>query len=311
MDFLTRVDDVALLAHLGLYLVSEKDHDQIYARLHGNTLPFDDMLNCVGARWDRVAQTWNFLNRDSLVRFVDVLAEEVQPSKGGLSEASVAYIGQPGPQTPLYKLLNHGPNAIVNHELLELVLSFDSYLSDPASISRELMDEFGSLGAVLGCEPGRLSAFNDVTPRIVGLIKAIQLTIERVLHEPIQNNPILGSWQALLDYLRIRLKHRQREELIVLYLDRKNQLIKADSSQGTIDHAPLYPRDIAARALELFAGSVILAHNHPSGDPTASSGDIEMTKKTMKALESLDIVLHDHVIVGRASHTSFRSEGLI
>jgi DNA repair protein RadC len=207
--------------------------------------------------------------------------------------------------------MEFGGNSMENAELLELLLSFDSYVIDPTTLGCQLIDEFGSLGAVLASEPAQLKLVENITPRTSSLLKAIQLTLERVMHEPIKDNPVLGSWDALLKFLAIRLQHRKIEELLVIYLDRKNRLIKTDSTSGTVSHVPLYPRNIASRALELFASAVILAHNHPGGNPTASEPDIVMTKKVKNALEALDITLYDHVIISHGKHFSFQAEGLI
>ena len=124
----------------------------------------------------------------------------------------------------------------------------------------------------------------EVTPRVHGLLKAIQLSIERVLHENVQQNPIIGSSQALLDFLRARLRHRQREELVVIYMDRQNRLIKSDCVQGSVSRVHLCPRDVATRALELFATAVIIGHNHPGGDAKPSKEDVVTTRQVHLAL---------------------------
>ncbi|MEM9360955.1 MAG: DNA repair protein RadC, partial [Pseudomonadota bacterium] len=202
-------------------------------------------------------------------------------------------------------------NALENEDLLELILSFDNFITDPQAMSKQLFSEFGSLGAILSSEPERLTRLEGITPRVNGLLKAIQLSIERVLHENVQQNPIIGSSQALLDFLSARLRHRQREELIAMYMDRQNRLIKVEGAQGTVSHVHLSPRDVATRALELFASSVIIAHNHPGGDKKPSREDVHITKQLDAALKALNIELYDHVIVCGKSCFSFKSEGLI
>ena len=140
----------------------------------------------------------------------------------------------------------------------------------------------------------------------------VQAAAERLLKEQVVDRPILGSWQALLDYLGVAMKFGGTEQVRILYLDRKNALLADDASaQGTVDQAPVYPREVARRALELGASALILVHNHPSGDPTPSRADIEMTKAVARALETVGVTLHDHVIVGRKGHSSFRSLGLL
>jgi len=144
------------------------------------------------------------------------------------------------------------------------------------------------------------------------LLKAIGELLQRVLREQIQDRPVIGSWTALLDYLQVALAHEPIEQFRVLFLDRKNILIRDEVQQrGTVDHTPLYPREITRRALELQASALIMVHNHPSGDPTPSRADIEMTKQVVQALAPVGITVHDHVIVGKNRHTSFKSQRLI
>jgi DNA repair protein RadC len=144
------------------------------------------------------------------------------------------------------------------------------------------------------------------------LLRAIGELLQRVLREQIRERPVIGSWTALLDYLQVALTHEPIEQFRVLFLDRKNILIRDEVQQrGTVDHTPLYPREITRRALELQASAIIMVHNHPSGDPTPSRADIEMTKQVVQALAAVGISVHDHVIVGKNRHTSFKSQRLI
>jgi len=300
-----------LLSEFDLYAEKNSEEEGVYARLYGLTFPHNDTLNEAGAVWDRARQSWVFDNEANLMHFAEILDRTRDNNLIGLEEEPYTFVGANSLQNQLSRFLELGANALRNEELLELLLSFDSYLDDPSTMSRQLLEEFGSFGAVLKSEPARLQNFEGITPRVHGLLKAIQLTIERVLHEPIQGAPVIGSWSALLDYARARLAHRQIEEILVLYLDKKNRLIKMESNEGTIDHAPLYPRIVAAKALELFASAVIVAHNHPGGDAKPSKGDIEITKRVSNALELLEISLHDHFIICDRSHFSFRTEGLL
>ena len=299
------------LARFDLCLTTAHGDEQAYALLSGSTFPFDQSLHDSGARWEPDNQIWTLCSEEVLQNFLAILDRTHENDLQELAEEVAPFTSTHDLETPLSRLQTLGPNALGNKELLELLLSFDSFLADPSAMSRQLFDELGSLGAVLACETGRLAQFTDVTPRICSLLKAVQLTIERVLHEPVQQNPIIGSMDALLDYLRGRLQHRQREEFLVLYLNRKNRLIKIEETQGSISHVKVYPRDIVARALELFASSIIVAHNHPSGAPEPSRGDVEITRQLGRALDSLEIVLYDHVIVGTQSLFSFKHKGLI
>lgn len=144
------------------------------------------------------------------------------------------------------------------------------------------------------------------------LLKLVTELLQRVLREQIQDRPVISSWSALLDYLQVALSHEPIEQFRVMFLDRKNVLIKDEVQQrGTVDHTPLYPREIVKRALELAASAIIMVHNHPSGDPTPSKADLEMTKQVVAALAAVGITVHDHVIVGKNKHTSFKSQRLI
>jgi DNA repair protein RadC len=144
------------------------------------------------------------------------------------------------------------------------------------------------------------------------LLKLVTELLQRVLREQIQDRPVISSWSALLDYLQVALSHEPIEQFRVMFLDRKNVLIKDEVQQrGTVDHTPLYPREIVKRALELAASAIIMVHNHPSGDPTPSKADLEMTKQVVAALAAVGIMVHDHVIVGKNRHTSFKSQRLI
>ena len=144
------------------------------------------------------------------------------------------------------------------------------------------------------------------------LLKLVTELLQRVLREQIQDRPVIGSWSALLDYLQVALSHEPIEQFRVMFLDRKNVLIKDEVQQrGTVDHTPLYPREIVKRALELAASAIIMVHNHPSGDPTPSRADLEMTQQVVGALGAVGIQVHDHVIVGKNKHTSFKSQRLI
>jgi DNA repair protein RadC len=144
------------------------------------------------------------------------------------------------------------------------------------------------------------------------LLKAIGEVLKRMLREEIRDRPVIGSWTALIDYLQVALAHEPIEQFRVLFLDRKNILIRDELQQrGTVDHTPLYPREIVKRALELGASAIIMVHNHPSGDPTPSRADIEMTKQVVQAMSAVGLAVHDHVIVGKNRHTSFKSQRLI
>ena len=144
------------------------------------------------------------------------------------------------------------------------------------------------------------------------LLKAINSLFQRVLKEEIKDRPVIGSWTALIDYLQLAMQHDAAEHFRILFLDRKNILIRDEvQSRGTVDHTPLYPREVVKRALELAASAIIMVHNHPSGDPTPSQADIDMTRQVIGALAQVSITVHDHIIVGKNRHTSFKTQRLI
>ena len=210
------------------------------------------------------------------------------------------------------RFLTGGAAAMPDYELLELILFRAVPRQDMKPLARLLLDRFGDFNRVLSATPQRLQEVPGVGPAVIAELKIIEAAAQRLARARVLNRPILGSWQALLDYCHTAMAHAETEQFRLLYLDRKNNLI-ADEEQarGTVDHVPVYPREILRRALELNASALILVHNHPSGDPTPSEADIAMTRRICQAAESLSIAVHDHLIIGKSREISFRSEGLI
>ena len=205
-----------------------------------------------------------------------------------------------------------GGAAMPDYEILELVL-FDAMARiDTKPIARALLDEFGDFNAVISAETTRLTAVDGVGDAIATRLKVVQAAAQRLQRARIIQRHVLSGWDALLDYCHTTMAHRSTEQFRVLYLDRKNALI-ADEEQarGTVDHVPVYPREVVKRALELNASALILVHNHPSGDPTPSNADIAMTDQIADAARALSITLHDHIIIGRETELSFRTEGFL
>ena len=210
------------------------------------------------------------------------------------------------------KLLTRGANALEDYELLETLLFAFLPRRDVKPIAKTLLGRFGSLSAVLAAPASDLAAIDGMGETSAAYIKATAELHLRAAREDIAARPVISSWTALLAYVRGHLQHETREQFRVLFLDRKNQLIADEiMSQGTVDHAPVYPREIARRALELAASSLILVHNHPSGDTTPSRADISITREIVDALTPFEISVHDHLIVGTGGVTSFKSAGLI
>lgn len=205
-----------------------------------------------------------------------------------------------------------GADALPDYELLELALFRAIPRRDVKPLAKALIRRFGSFAEVLSAEPARLAEIEGVSAGVVADLKLMEAAGRRLARGAIAARPLLASWSALLEYLRATMAFSAREEFRVLFLDRRNHLI-ADEVQGrgTVDHTPVYPREVARRALELSSTAIILAHNHPSGDPTPSGPDIRMTREIVTVLDPLGIVVHDHVILGRDGHASLKGLKLI
>ena len=197
-------------------------------------------------------------------------------------------------------------------ELLELLLYFGRSGQRAATLAAQLLERFGSLGGVMAADPAKLAQVLGDDGVSVTLLKAIRAAVKAIVREPLEDRPVISSASTLMDYLSVTMQHEPTEATRILFLDRKNALIKDEiQHRGTIDHTPLYPREVVRRVVELGASAVILVHNHPSGDPTPSRGDIEMTRQLAAALGTINVVLHDHVIVGHNREVSLRKLNLI
>lgn len=210
------------------------------------------------------------------------------------------------------RFLAGGAQAMPDYELLELILFRALPRQDVKPLARQLIDSFGGFGQVLSAPPQRLAEVAGVGEAVVSELKIVEAAAQRLARSRVMQRPVLSSWQALLDYCHASMAHRATEQFRVLFLDRKNVLI-ADEEQasGTVDHVPVYPREVVKRALELEASALILVHNHPSGDPTPSESDIAMTEQIRRGAEVLGLVLHDHLVIGKGRELSFRAEGLL
>lgn len=210
------------------------------------------------------------------------------------------------------RFLAGGADAMPDYELLELVLFRAIPRRDVKPLARALLDAFGDFNRVLSAPLTRLMDVDGVGEAVATELKIVEAAAHRLSRARVMQRQVISSWDALLDFCHTTMSHRETEQFRVLFLDRKNVLI-ADEEQarGTVDHVPVYPREVAKRALELNASAVILVHNHPSGDPTPSEADITMTQAVESALGALGITLHDHLIIGKSRELSFKSEGLI
>jgi DNA repair protein RadC len=210
------------------------------------------------------------------------------------------------------RFLESAGSGIPDYEILELILFGVFRNGDTKPLAKALVAEFGSLAAVLAAPAERLSKVPGCGEAVIAALKVTREAGLRMLQAEAKARPALSNWQALLDYCRAVLQHEQIEQFRILFLDRKNQVIADEQQQrGTVDHTPVYPREVVKRALELNAAALILVHNHPSGDPTPSRADIEMTRQVASAAATMGIAVHDHLIIGRKGHTSFREKGLL
>jgi len=210
------------------------------------------------------------------------------------------------------RFMSGGADAMPDYELLELILFRSIPRKDVKPLARALLDQFGDFNRVISASPERLSKMSGIGDAVICDLKVIQAAAQRMARARVMQRQVISSWDVLLDYCHTTMAHRETEQFRVLFLDRKNVLIAdEEQAEGTVDHVPVYPREVAKRALELNASAIILVHNHPSGDPTPSQSDIAMTRKIEMALEALNITLHDHLIIGAAQELSFRSDGLL
>lgn len=210
------------------------------------------------------------------------------------------------------RFLNTEPMSFADYEMLELILFPAKPIGDVKPIAKALLTVFGSFARVLLAQPAELLKVEGVNEAAVVAIKVTKHAAERLLKEEVTSRTVIKSWTQLLDYLRIHIGHNQNEVFHVLFMNNKLELIADEQQQeGTINHTPIYPREVVKRALELGAASIILVHNHPSGDVSPSKDDINVTKLIINAARPLGIDVHDHIIIGSKEHFSFKAKGII
>ena len=210
------------------------------------------------------------------------------------------------------RLLDRGPDSLADYEVLEMLLFFAFKTGDTKPLAKALINRYGSFAAVLAAPQQELLETRGLGPHSVAALKLVQAAALRMARAEVFEKPVLNNWDRLMDYLAAAISREKIEQFRVLFLDSRNRLI-ADEAQarGTVNHTPVYPREVVKRALELHATALILVHNHPSGDPTPSRADIEMTHEVKAAATVLGIALHDHLILGNGRWTSFRRDGLL
>ena len=210
------------------------------------------------------------------------------------------------------RFMKAGAESLPDYEMLELLLFLAQPRRDVKPLAKALLDHFGSFAEVISAEPAALSEIKGTGETVIIALKTVREAAVRLSRDEVIDKPVLGSWNKLMAYCRASMGFTNVEQFRVLYLNRRNVLIADEVQQkGTVDHTPVYPREVVKRALELGASAVIMVHNHPSGDPAPSRADIEMTREVQEAGEKLGITLHDHVIVCKGGHNSFKSLGIL
>lgn len=210
------------------------------------------------------------------------------------------------------RLLDKGGDSLSDYEVIEFLLFGAQSRGDVKPLAKALIARFGNLAGVLSAEVRELAEVPGMGEASAAALKIVPEAAKRLAREELVDRPVITSWDQLMTYCRITVAREKVERFHLLFLDRKNRLIADEAQQrGTVDHTPVYPREVVKRALELGASAIILVHNHPSGDPTPSKADIAVTKQIRDAAEQLGIQIHDHVVIGKSGHASFKSLGLL
>jgi DNA repair protein RadC len=207
---------------------------------------------------------------------------------------------------------DNGDTALADYEILELLLFRLIPRRDTKPIAKALLDRFGTLAGVFGAPPALLQEVKGIGEAVALDLKLVATVAHRMLKSELKGKQVLASWSSVIEYCHAAMAHETREQFRILFLDKRNALIADEVQQtGTVDHTPVYPREVVKRALELSATALILVHNHPSGDPTPSRADIEMTKMIIDTAKPLGITVHDHIIIGKDGHASLKGLRLI
>ena len=210
------------------------------------------------------------------------------------------------------KFLEQGSDALADYEIVELLLTLARPRIDCKPIAKALLKQFGTLPAVMAAHPDALRSVPDVGESTITALKLVQAAAQRMLKREVLDKPVLDSWNRVLDYCHSVMAHQREEQLRLFFLDGRNALVADEmQSKGTVNHTPLYVREVVKRALELGASALIMAHNHPTGDPSPSRDDIALTREVRNALRAVGVSLHDHIIIGRKGHCSLRSMNVI
>lgn len=287
-------------------------------KVSGKTFPHRKLFRELGGRWSGMEEVWVFSGTDPRETFAQALGGgEVAQGMSDVQPADFA-----PPKEPHYRghrkrlrdrLIAGGEDALPDYELLELLLFYWNERADTKPLAKQLLDRFdNSLPRVLHARPEQLEGIEKIDRRALALFKAVRLMAARIVKEEMSQRPVLDTWDKLIDYLRARMAHSMVEEFRVLFLDRMNVLIRDRvQHEGTIDHTAAYPREVVKLCLEYDASAIVVVHNHPSNHPKPSKADIAMTRDIREAVEKVGVMLHDHLIISRRGHTSFRQMGLL
>lgn len=290
----------------------DTDSFEVKGDTHRHRLALRDL----GGEWDAIQRAWVFRGADPTLSIIQRIA--APDGAGGLADSQ--HQPELGNQPHYWghrqrlrdRFLAGDDDGLPDYELLELTLFFAVRRIDTKPLAKALLARFGSLGGVVHAEPAQLSEFERVDHFVITLFRLIRVFGGRLAREEVSGRPAFENWDALIAYLRTTMAHLMVEQFRILFLDRSNVLI-ADEVQheGTIDHTMVYPREVMKRALALDASAIVMVHNHPSNHPKPSKPDIEMTRRVREALDKVGIVLHDHLIMSKRGHTSFRQLGLL
>jgi DNA repair protein RadC len=302
---------VSIVEQDGRIAVTTPYHPNFPARARG-----------LGGTWDAARHVWVFNAADH--DRVKLLCREIYGTDGTALFPNAVGHGRnefaEGAAVPHYyghrqrlreRMMASGPENLPDYELLEMMLFAAYQRGDVKPLAKALLAHFAGFAEVMSADPDALTAAG-LNLAGIAAIKSVREAALRLMRAELQERPVVNSWDKLIDYCSAQVAHNKVEEFHILFLDRKNVLLKHERQQrGTVDHTPVYTREVIKRALELGASALILVHNHPSGDPTPSKADIAVTQDIKKAAAPLGVVLHDHVIIGRNSHASLRDLGLI
>jgi DNA repair protein RadC len=238
------------------------------------------------------------------------MAKNARVKSSGLAEATPHYYGHRERLRARFR--EAGDDSVSDYELLELVLFRAIPQRDVKPLAKELIAKFGSFGEVVAAPAKRLAEVKGIGDAVITELKIVHAAASRLARGQLKGRPVLSSWSTVLDYCRTAMAFADKEQFRILFLDKRNQLIADELQQvGTVDHTPVYPREVVKRALELSSTAIILVHNHPSGDPTPSRADIQMTQSIAEIAKPLGISVHDHIIVGKEGHASLKGLKLI